>query len=934
MKKHLLILLTVVMITALFASGEFARERQNAPKQNRYEVVAFEENFETGATGWTHYDGAISPNNWHIYNAGGAQGNVWWMGDPALASGGNIGGYYDHQYLVLDTPQILVPTTNPTLTFKINYRVEGLTGGYPGGYNGWDACNIRISTNNGQSWTPISGTPAYNMTSSYAFGFEHGEGTGIPGWGGNSNGWQNATFSLTAYAGQNVKIRFAFASDPAYSTGDELALFGMMVDDIALGTYTNNGVNDGQMTWASLVPLGGDLWNLVTVADAPSPTHVFRCQNTQGSYNPNMMNYLVSAPVTLPASGAIRADFMLKFQCIDNNTFPAVDYFGWEISPNNGLTWYAMSNPYGTPGTPNYVYTMAATTWISMFDYSTIDGYITDYAGQTVLFRWFLRSDEDNPSGFGFMIDDLKIYNDIYIPEPTNLAATVAGSNVTLTWTAPGGGGGQPGWLHYDSGTNNDGIGLTNGGTFEVAAKWAPDGTHSIAPWVGMNITSVKFYPRVAGVTYSIRIYTGPTGVMAYEQPVPTITINAWNEVVLTTPYLIPEGVYVWVGYKIIHTAGQYPAGCDAGPAVAGWGDMIRTTGSWSSLMQSSQIDVNWNIQAYVTHPTTGKQEVISYDHSFGNRNDRPPTSYKIYRNNVEVGTTVHPTTTYTDSGVAGGIHNYKVTAIYGVHESIPSNVVTVFVLPPNHADVGYDDGTAELPFVLPANQLMAVKYNVNAEVTVKYFKVYIHTIGSSAMILRVYDDDGPSGMPGTTSLCQVSYPVASLAQGWNYIPIPAGMEPTLADGIFYISILQFTNGSSVGLDTSVSGHSYKKVSTAWEPITNGDLMIHAIVSGITESEDPFVLPLTMALGNYPNPFNPETTIRYTVAKAGQTSLTIYNTKGQIVRTLVNENLPNGQHSVVWNGKDANGTPVASGIYFYKLTSDRKSITRKMLLSK
>ena len=296
MKKHWLIILAVMLLTASLAYS--------------YEVVAYSEDFESGATGWTHYDGAVSPSMWHVYANGDAQGNVWWMGDPALASGTNIGGYYDGQYLVLDTPARTLSAANATLTFKLRYNVEA-TSGATAPYTGWDACNVRVSTDGGTTWTPISGTPAYNMTSSYAFGFQHNEGPNIPGWGGALNAWTNATFNLSAYVGQSVKIRFAFGSDPAYSTGDAPAMFGMMVDDIAFGGYTNNGTDDGQMTYASMVPLGGDLWNLVTEASAPSPTHVMKNQNASGSYNTNMMNYLVSPPITLPSDGPIGADFQL-----------------------------------------------------------------------------------------------------------------------------------------------------------------------------------------------------------------------------------------------------------------------------------------------------------------------------------------------------------------------------------------------------------------------------------------------------------------------------------------------------------------------------------------------------------------------------------------------------------------------------------------------
>ena len=94
--------------------------------------------------------------------------------------------------------------------------------------------------------------------------------------------------------------------------------------------------------------------------------------------------------------------------------------------------------------------------------------------------------------------------------------------------------------------------------------------------------------------------------------------------------------------------------------------------------------------------------------------------------------------------------------------------------------------------------------------------------------------------------------------------------------------------------------------------------------------------PETFALQqNYPNPFNPETTIRYQLPKAGQVTLTIYNTLGQEVRTLVNQNQTSGSYSVVWNGKNAAGELASSGMYFYKLQVGESLIaTRKMLYLK
>ncbi len=85
---------------------------------------------------------------------------------------------------------------------------------------------------------------------------------------------------------------------------------------------------------------------------------------------------------------------------------------------------------------------------------------------------------------------------------------------------------------------------------------------------------------------------------------------------------------------------------------------------------------------------------------------------------------------------------------------------------------------------------------------------------------------------------------------------------------------------------------------------------------------------------NYPNPFNPETTISFDMAQTGAASLAIYNVKGQLVRSLVNQDLAAGRHSYVWNGTDANGRSVSSGVYFYRLTTPGHTEKRQMILMK
>jgi hypothetical protein len=86
---------------------------------------------------------------------------------------------------------------------------------------------------------------------------------------------------------------------------------------------------------------------------------------------------------------------------------------------------------------------------------------------------------------------------------------------------------------------------------------------------------------------------------------------------------------------------------------------------------------------------------------------------------------------------------------------------------------------------------------------------------------------------------------------------------------------------------------------------------------------------------NYPNPFNPTTTIAFTVRERSRVSLRIYNVAGQLVRTLVDDVRAAGvSHTVDWDGRNARGRSVASGVYFYRLVTKDATMTRKMVLLK
>ena len=178
----------------------------------------------------------------------------------------------------------------------------------------------------------------------------------------------------------------------------------------------------------------------------------------------------------------------------------------------------------------------------------------------------------------------------------------------------------------------------------------------------------------------------------------------------------------------------------------------------------------------------------------------------------------------------------------------------------------------------------------------------------------------------------QYQYPASSIVEGWNYITLPN--PPQLNDQPFYVAILEMTNASQIGLDTSSNGYSYQNVSGSWELVQTGEILIRAIVEGGNDINDPSLPPIVLDANNYPNPFNPETTISFSIPVSGQTSVKVYNLKGQLVRNLLNQNMEAGYQKVVWNGTDDSQQSVASGIYFYRVNNAGKTITRKMLLAK
>ena len=102
---------------------------------------------------------------------------------------------------------------------------------------------------------------------------------------------------------------------------------------------------------------------------------------------------------------------------------------------------------------------------------------------------------------------------------------------------------------------------------------------------------------------------------------------------------------------------------------------------------------------------------------------------------------------------------------------------------------------------------------------------------------------------------------------------------------------------------------------------------------GQTDIDDLVTVPV-FSMSNYPNPFNPSTTITFSIPATGRVRVSIYNIKGQKVKDLINTEISLGTHKVLWDGKDTNNRDVGSGLYFFKLEIKGLTLIRKAILMK
>ena len=203
---------------------------------------------------------------------------------------------------------------------------------------------------------------------------------------------------------------------------------------------------------------------------------------------------------------------------------------------------------------------------------------------------------------------------------PGHVQAEIVDTNVNVTWRR------AAEWLHYDSGTNYASIGTGIPSNFDVAIRFPAS---ALTEYAGMKLYAIKAWLAQAG-TYRIRVWKGGDASAPAQLVVDqlfTPQIDAYNTVFLNAPVAITGTEELWFGYKCVVNGG-YPAGCDEGPAIEGFGNMIYYEGAWDTLHNLASLNYNWNIQGFVDNSAAGNAPGITPITLNGSEFDRSQELY------------------------------------------------------------------------------------------------------------------------------------------------------------------------------------------------------------------------------------------------------------------------------------------------------------------
>lgn len=388
----------------------------------------------------------------------------------------------------------------------------------------------------------------------------------------------------------------------------------------ALGNFDENN-------WAT----DGPNWSINGQAGHPAPTAEFTWDPIQSDYFISLESFPLQADSM--SEGQIFLDFDIKLDAVmpTGNEFLFVQVWNWESQ-----TWTTAETYSNEEGS---------------FDWVSVHLDITPLAMNEVFKIRFSAHGENSINILSWFIDNIHVYRTCNPPLNLEAMYGINPYGIWLNWDSPEG---VPvdQWIHWDDGEisgNSIGAGLD----WSVAARWTPA---QITDFEGASITEIAFVPGQGPATYKVRVWAGEYAAnLLIDQEVISPVIGQWNYVTLITPVLIDITQELWVGYNINTTIG-YPAGCDDGPAIDGYGNMIYFGNKWQTLLELNPVlDYNWNIEAFIEQGPF-PDSVAKYD--IYRSDDGSPYFLLDYSNQNY----------YFDESACdpfGEFHEYKIMAIY-----------------------------------------------------------------------------------------------------------------------------------------------------------------------------------------------------------------------------------------------------------------------------
>ena len=926
---------------------------------------------------------------------GGFERGVPTVGPSAAGSGAecwatNLNANYDNMmFATLTSPAYnLTGMTNPMMQINHWYNIE----------LNWDGGNVKISDDNGSTWTILTPTVAYPVAAVST------ANVGIPGepaYSGtnSSNFWHNVQFDLSSYDSSTVMFRFDFGTDGS------VTYEGWYIDDFALFESSGGRENDGDLTHYN-VYLDGVLFEdsvevtgyLVTgLTNATS--YIFsvsagyypsyESDTVSVSATPMWLYGDISGTITDPA-GATLDSAIVYTGSVKDTTGSDGTYFLGDLEP----------------GVHNVRVTRDGFDWL--------EADVTVIAQETAVTQ------------------DFEMIPVVGVP----WGLTAAGSDhiVHLAWRTPGGASAYD-LAYYDDlfeaqigcgGGCEFGVRFTplgypatlsdllisvqgDAGAFDAniiafidpnGDVTGPDGLTPIVLISGVDLSSPDGSLTQYEVDVSeanIEVTSGDIYIMIQENNSGFMGIA--NDIAPQSPeYYDRNWAMVGGVYSTIFDAvgGDPSLTGDFGMQASFFGNMGRSTLNNANedvsgaTVQTVPVSVgdfaNVSAEPFSEKEHFVHEQVMPFlnvsSASSRDSRDADLTGYTVYEV-LDDGDSVITTITGSDTTTSVTVPSnyteycYAVSALwnhldYGAIESKKSSIACATPFLPGDINfndiVDVSDLLACVDFVLEVDIPTAAEFrnadmNNDMELNIADVVMIVDVIigGQNARTLAATDAPVLVDLLSADQQLLISLDYEGFTRGVQFtLAADAALEfgtPLLAvndagtmvashraeDGTVSVVVINTSGGTVernanilVRLPYTYKGDRRDRTVVELTDLKAAGMAGETLPVTIREKRiDISVIPSVFALHqNYPNPFNPVTEIQFDVPVESQVTLTIYNIMGQEVTTLTNRTLRAGFHSVRWDGTNGQGELVSTGVYFYRLTSPAFNSTKKMIMVK